>query len=82
MLNYQRVVFFHILHISPQFRPIVRFFNAFDAQRILSIPLMRAMEFVKLFDPVSFAKVNVTKAPSDYEKVSCLERIASSAPFI
>jgi hypothetical protein len=43
---------------------------------------MRAMEFVKLFDPVSFAKVNVTKAPSDYEKVSCLERIASSAPFI
>lgn len=30
---------------------------------------MRAMEFVKLFDPVSFAKVNVTKAPSDYEKV-------------
>lgn len=40
-----------------------QFFNAFDAQRILSIPLMRAMEFVKLFDPVSFAKVNVTKAP-------------------
>eukprot|EP00435_Cladocopium_sp_Y103_P041647 s424_g11.t1 len=46
-----------------------KFFNAFDAQNILSIPMTRAMEFVKLFDPVSFAKVSVTKAHSDYEKV-------------
>lgn len=46
-----------------------QFFNAFDAQNILSIPMTRAMEFVKLFDPVSFAKVSVTKAHSDYEKV-------------
>lgn len=34
--------------------------------------MLRAMDFVKLFDPTGFAKANVTKAAADYEKVSCL----------
>ena len=47
----------------------LRFFNAFDLQQILSIPMPRVMEFVKLFDPVGFAKANATKAAQDLERV-------------
>lgn len=46
-----------------------RFFNAFEAQQMLGIPLPRVMEFVKLFDPPGYQRANQTKSPQDYVRV-------------
>eukprot|EP00434_Breviolum_minutum_P023430 symbB.v1.2.020666.t2/scaffold1753.1/size103005/2 len=45
-----------------------QFFNAFDLQQILCIPMPRVMEFVKLFDPMAYAKANSSKAAQDLER--------------
>lgn len=44
-------------------------FNAFEAKEMLGIPMTRVMEFVKLFDPAAYARVNMTKSPQDYVRV-------------
>lgn len=46
-----------------------RFFNAFEAQQMLGIPLPRVMDFVKLFDPPGYARANQTKSPQDYVRI-------------
>eukprot|EP00435_Cladocopium_sp_Y103_P044752 s424_g12.t1 len=46
-----------------------RFFNAFEAQQMLGIPLPRVMDFVKLFDRPGYARASQTKSPQDYVRI-------------
>eukprot|EP00435_Cladocopium_sp_Y103_P075481 s436_g58.t1 len=45
------------------------YMNTYELQDWLSAPLTRVLELVKLFDPSGYAKVNVTKATQDYNRV-------------
>lgn len=43
--------------------------NAFEMQELLAIPMAKVLEFVKLFDPSSYARLQMMKATQDYNKV-------------
>lgn len=43
--------------------------NTYELQDWLSAPLTRVLELVKLFDPTGYAKVNMTKATQDHNRV-------------
>ncbi|CAE7461574.1 unnamed protein product, partial [Symbiodinium natans] len=45
------------------------FINAFEMQELLAIPMPKVLEFVKLFDPSGYAKLQMMKSAQDYSKV-------------
>ncbi|CAJ1412835.1 unnamed protein product, partial [Effrenium voratum] len=45
------------------------YMNAFEMQEMLALPMPKVLEFVKLFDPAGYERVNSIKSPQDYAKV-------------
>lgn len=45
------------------------FLDAYQFQETVAVPMLKALDWVKLFDPVAHAKLHQTRAAADYRKV-------------